>query len=82
MLLFFITVIDWRVIVLNVICLIFPYIECGYVINGALQLIVPIMGRSGSGNHCELVLGLISASMFTLFLSFMVGNYNFKNFFL
>ncbi|XP_075216314.1 endoplasmic reticulum metallopeptidase 1-like [Lycorma delicatula] len=63
---------DWHIVALSVICVIFPYIECAYVINGALQLIVPIMGRTGSGNHSELVLGLISSAMFTLFLSFLI----------
>lgn len=63
---------DWRILVLYVGCLVLPYIECAYMINGSLQLIIPIMGRSGSGNHAEIVLGMISSAMFTLLLSFLV----------
>ncbi|XP_039276206.1 endoplasmic reticulum metallopeptidase 1 [Nilaparvata lugens] len=63
---------DWRILVLYVGCLVLPYIECAYIINGSLQLIIPIMGRSGSGNHAEIVLGMISSAMFTLLLSFLV----------
>ncbi|RZF46102.1 hypothetical protein LSTR_LSTR016379 [Laodelphax striatellus] len=62
---------DWRILVLYVGCLVLPYIECAYMINGSLQLIIPIMGRSGSGNHAEIVLGMISSAMFTLLLSFL-----------
>lgn len=63
---------DWRWLVLHVGILLLPYIQCGYMVNGALLLVVPIMGRSGAGNHAEHVLSLIATAMFALLLSFIV----------
>lgn len=44
------------------------------MIHAALLLVVPIMGRSGSGNHAESVMSLITSAMFTLIFSFYVSN--------
>ncbi|KAL1130293.1 hypothetical protein AAG570_013231 [Ranatra chinensis] len=51
--------------------MILPFIQGGYIVNGALLTTVPIMGRSGSGNHSELVLSLIACAMFLLLLNFV-----------
>ncbi|XP_050425475.1 endoplasmic reticulum metallopeptidase 1-like [Adelges cooleyi] len=51
-------------------CMLIPFILSAYMINAALLLVVPIMGRSGSGNHAETVMSLITSAMFTLVYSF------------
>lgn len=51
-----------------------PFILSAYMIHAALLLVVPIMGRSGSGNHAESVMSLITSAMFTLIFSFYVSN--------
>ncbi|XP_046662135.1 endoplasmic reticulum metallopeptidase 1-like [Homalodisca vitripennis] len=63
---------DWRWIFIPVGVMLLPYIQNGYTVNGALLLVVPIMGRSGSGNHAELVLSLIATTMFVLLLTYIV----------
>lgn len=50
-----------------------PFILSGYIINGVEMLIVPIMGRSGSGNYAELVLSFIMSIMLVLMFSFYVS---------
>lgn len=43
------------------------------MINGVSLFIVPIMGRSGSGNYAELVLSFIMSIMLMLMFSFYVS---------
>ncbi|XP_025425478.1 endoplasmic reticulum metallopeptidase 1-like isoform X2 [Sipha flava] len=51
-------------------CMLIPFMLSAYMIQAALLLVVPIMGRSGSGNHAESVMSLITSAMFTLVFSF------------
>lgn len=55
-------------------CMLVPFMLSAYMIQAALLLVVPIMGRSGSGNHAESVMSLITSAMFTLVFSFYVSN--------
>jgi len=59
-----------KVIWLHWICMLVPFMLSAYMIQAALLLVVPIMGRSGSGNHAESVMSLITSAMFTLVFSF------------
>lgn len=54
-------------------CMLVPFMLSAYMIQAALLLVVPIMGRSGSGNHAESVMSLITSAMFTLVFSFYVS---------
>lgn len=63
---------DHRWLWLHTGCLLLPYILTGYVINAVIQLVVPLMGRSGSGNHAELVFSLIMSTIFVLLFSIYV----------
>lgn len=55
-------------------CMLVPFMLSAYMIQAALMLVVPIMGRSGSGNHAESVMSFITSAMFTLVFSFYVSN--------
>uniref|UniRef100_A0A8D8VNW2 FXNA-like protease n=1 Tax=Cacopsylla melanoneura TaxID=428564 RepID=A0A8D8VNW2_9HEMI len=48
-----------------------PYMLCSYLIYCVLLLIVPIMGRSGSGNHAEEVISFLTTTIFSLLFNLM-----------
>jgi hypothetical protein len=60
----------YKVLWLHWGCMLVPFMLSAYMIQAALLLVVPIMGRSGSGNHAESVMSLITSAMFTLVFSF------------
>ncbi|KAI5709192.1 hypothetical protein M8J76_012345 [Diaphorina citri] len=43
-----------------------PFLLCSYLIYCVYLLIIPIMGRSGSGNHAEEVVAFITTTIFSL----------------
>jgi len=57
-----------------------PFLLSAYMIQAALLLVVPIMGRSGAGNHAESVMSLITSAMFTLVFSFYVSNISYSTY--
>ncbi|XP_065226091.1 endoplasmic reticulum metallopeptidase 1-like isoform X2 [Planococcus citri] len=63
---------DHKQLWLQTFCMLIPFILSSYIINGVEIFIVPIMGRSGSGNHAELVLSFIMSVMLVLMFSFYV----------
>lgn len=48
-----------------------PFILCSYLIYCVYLLIIPIMGRSGSGNHAEEVIAFITATIFSLLFNLL-----------
>lgn len=72
--------IDHKILWLHWSCMLVPFMLSAYMIQTALLLVVPIMGRSGSGNHAESVMSLITSAMFILVYSFYVRiiQYNIK----
>lgn len=64
--------IDNKILWLHWGSMLVPFILSAYMIQTALLLVVPIMGRSGSGNHAESVMSLITSAMFILVYSFYV----------
>lgn len=49
-----------------------PFVQCFYLIIGALYLFVPVMGRIGAGNNCELIIAAMANIMFVHLFSFVV----------
>lgn len=49
-----------------------PFVQCFYLIIGALYLFIPIMGRAGAGSHAELLIAIMVSSMFANLFSFVV----------
>lgn len=62
-----------KIVWLHWVCMLVPFMLSAYMIQAALMLVVPIMGRSGSGNHAESVMSFITSAMFTLVFSFYVS---------
>ncbi|CAH0380645.1 unnamed protein product [Bemisia tabaci] len=61
---------DWRWLWAYTGILLFPFIQTGYMLLSAVQLVVPIMGRAGSGNFAEVVFSAIFSAGFFLFFTF------------
>ena len=66
--------VDYKQLWIYTAALFIPFTLSAYIINGVSMFIVPIMGRSGSGNHAELVLSLIMSVMLMLLFSFYVSS--------
>lgn len=49
-----------------------PFVQCFYLIIGALYLFIPIMGRAGSGSHAEFLLSIFVTSIFANLFTFVV----------
>ncbi|KAJ8939086.1 hypothetical protein NQ314_011240 [Rhamnusium bicolor] len=49
-----------------------PFVQCFYLIIGALYLFIPIMGRAGAGSHAELLIAIMISSLFGMLFSFVV----------
>lgn len=49
-----------------------PFVQCFYLIIGALYLFIPIMGRAGAGSHAEFLIAIMVSIMFTFLFSFAV----------
>lgn len=49
-----------------------PFVQCFYLIIGALYLFIPIMGRAGAGSHAEFLIAIMVSTLFTLLFSFAV----------
>lgn len=49
-----------------------PFVQCFYLIIGALYLFIPVMGRAGAGSHAELLIAIMVSSMFANLFSFVV----------
>ncbi|CAH1280027.1 unnamed protein product [Diabrotica balteata] len=49
-----------------------PFVQCFYLIIGALYLFIPITGRSGSGSHAEFAIAVLVTSMFANLFTFVV----------
>ncbi|RZB38929.1 endoplasmic reticulum metallopeptidase 1-like, partial [Asbolus verrucosus] len=49
-----------------------PFVQCFYLIIGALYLFIPIMGRAGAGSHAELLIAVMVSTLFTFLFSFAV----------
>uniref|UniRef100_A0A0C9PTF3 FXNA-like protease n=1 Tax=Fopius arisanus TaxID=64838 RepID=A0A0C9PTF3_9HYME len=61
---------DWRWICYQVGVLSLPYIQSFYLSIGALNLFIPIMGRSGASINSEVVIANMISILFCLMLSF------------
>ncbi|XP_026679415.1 endoplasmic reticulum metallopeptidase 1-like [Diaphorina citri] len=48
-----------------------PFLLCSYLIYCVYLLIIPIMGRSGSGNHAEEVVAFITTTIFSLLFNLL-----------
>ncbi|XP_067004414.2 endoplasmic reticulum metallopeptidase 1 [Anabrus simplex] len=62
---------DWKWLVLHGSILILPFAQCIYLIFGAMNLYIPIMGRVGAGNNPEVIVAVITSLMFLLLFSFL-----------
>ncbi|EFA07296.2 endoplasmic reticulum metallopeptidase 1 isoform X1 [Tribolium castaneum] len=49
-----------------------PFVQCFYLIIGALYLFIPIMGRAGAGSYAEFLIAIMVSLLFTLLFSFAV----------
>ncbi|KAJ8960218.1 hypothetical protein NQ318_003942 [Aromia moschata] len=49
-----------------------PFVQCFYLIIGALYLFIPIMGRAGAESHAEYLMAVMSSSFFGMLFSFVV----------
>ncbi|XP_044264233.1 endoplasmic reticulum metallopeptidase 1-like isoform X5 [Tribolium madens] len=49
-----------------------PFVQCFYLIIGALYLFIPIMGRAGAGSYAEFLIAIMVSMLFTLLFSFAV----------
>ncbi|XP_018563035.1 endoplasmic reticulum metallopeptidase 1 isoform X1 [Anoplophora glabripennis] len=49
-----------------------PFVQCFYLIIGALYLFIPIMGRAGSGSHAEYLIAVMVSSLFAMLFTFVV----------
>ncbi|XP_063241668.1 endoplasmic reticulum metallopeptidase 1-like isoform X2 [Bacillus rossius redtenbacheri] len=63
---------DWKWLAAYVGVLVLPSSQCLYLILAATDLYVPIMGRSGAGNHAEAVVALLSTVQFMLLFCYLV----------
>ncbi|KAK7861774.1 hypothetical protein R5R35_010791 [Gryllus longicercus] len=52
--------------------LLLPACQSLYLMLGAVNLYIPIMGRTGSGNHAEIVLAFLTSIIFVFFFSFFI----------
>jgi len=49
-----------------------PWLQCLYMILSAIQLFVPIMGRSGAANNAEVIIAALTTSMLNFQYSYLV----------
>lgn len=61
---------DGRWLLLHIAALGLPFVQCFYLIIGALYLFFPIMGRAGAGNNSELLIAGMVSYLFVLLFSF------------
>ncbi|XP_066909236.1 endoplasmic reticulum metallopeptidase 1-like isoform X2 [Halyomorpha halys] len=54
------------------LAMLIPFIQMSYIFNGALLVIIPIMGRSGSGFNAEGLIAVLSCLMFLLIFNHWV----------
>ncbi|KAG5898670.1 hypothetical protein JTB14_030620 [Gonioctena quinquepunctata] len=48
-----------------------PFVQCFYLLIGALYLFIPIMGRAGAGSHAEYLIAVMVTCMFSTLFSFV-----------
>ncbi|KAJ8969459.1 hypothetical protein NQ317_008791 [Molorchus minor] len=63
---------DFKWLLMHIFLVGLPFVQCFYLIIGALYLFVPIMGRSGSGSHAEYLIAVMVSSFFSMLFSFVV----------
>lgn len=49
-----------------------PFVQCFYLLIGALYLFIPIMGRAGAGYNSEMLIAIIATFLFLPLISFVV----------
>lgn len=64
---------DWKWLLLHAAMMFLPFVQCAYMTLNAVQLFVPIMGRTGAANNGELILSVLCAVMFNLLFSYIVS---------
>lgn len=63
---------DWKWLLLHATMMFLPFVQCAYMTLSAVQLFVPIMGRTGAANNGELILSVLCAVMFCLLFSYSI----------
>lgn len=49
-----------------------PFVQCFYLLIGALYLFIPIMGRIGAANNSEVLIAIMTSFLFVQQISFVV----------
>lgn len=63
---------DWKWLLLHAAMLFLPFVQCAYMTLNAVQLFIPIMGRTGAANNGELILAVLCTVMFSLLFSYII----------
>lgn len=61
---------DPKWLLLHIAAVGLPFVQCFYLIIGALYLFIPIMGRSGAGSHAEFLMAIMVSILFNLLFAF------------
>lgn len=48
-----------------------PFVQCFYLLIGALYLFIPVMGRIGAGHNSEMLIAFMSSFLFVLLVSYV-----------
>lgn len=63
---------DSKWLLLHATMMFLPFVQCAYMTLNAVQLFIPIMGRTGAANNGELILSVLCAVMFSLLFSYII----------
>ncbi|KAE8739131.1 hypothetical protein FOCC_FOCC015360 [Frankliniella occidentalis] len=63
---------DWKWLLLHATMMFLPFVQCAYMTLNAVQLFIPIMGRTGAANNGELILAVLCTVMFCLLFSYII----------
>ncbi|CAH1998298.1 unnamed protein product [Acanthoscelides obtectus] len=63
---------DSKWLLLHISVMGLPFVQCFYLMIGALYLFIPIMGRAGAGSHAEFLIAIMVSSLFSMLFSFVV----------
>nr|XP_023012163.1 endoplasmic reticulum metallopeptidase 1-like [Leptinotarsa decemlineata] len=63
---------DSKWIFLHISMMGLPFVQCFYLMIGALYLFIPIMGRAGAGSHAEYLIAIMVTCMFSTLFTFVV----------
>lgn len=49
-----------------------PFVQCFYLLIGALYLFIPVMGRIGAGFNSEILMAVMTSLMFSLLICYVI----------